>query len=68
MEAAAAFIIGSILFFFNSEQVPATWFFLVGSVLFAARPTVKVLREYHLARIPPGDADADTQTASPREQ
>lgn len=61
--AAAAFVVGSVLFFFASEQIPATWFFLVGSILFAARPTVKVLREYHLARIPlPGD---NTTSADP---
>ncbi|MBW0090333.1 YrhK family protein [Pseudonocardia sp. KRD-184] len=55
--AALAFVVGSVLFFFPSQQTPGTWFFLVGSVLFAARPTVRVLRDYHLARIPlPGDA------------
>lgn len=55
--AAVAFVVGSVLFFSPSQQTPATWFFLVGSILFAARPTVRVLRENHLARIPlPGDA------------
>lgn len=54
--AAVSFVVGSVLFFYESEQLLATWFFLVGSILFAARPTVTVLREYHLARLPlPGD-------------
>ena len=59
--AAVTFVVGSVLFFFPTQQDPATWAFLVGSILFAARPTVRVLREFHLARIPlpagaqPGD-------------
>lgn len=54
--AAAAFVVGSVLFFFPARQESATWAFLIGSILFAARPTVRVLREFHLARIPlPGD-------------
>ncbi|MBN9101175.1 MULTISPECIES: YrhK family protein [unclassified Pseudonocardia] len=58
--AAMAFVVGSVLFFYPAQQVPATWFFLGGSILFAARPTVRVLRETHLARIPlPGDARPD---------
>lgn len=57
--AAVTFVAGSVLFFFESQQIPATSAFLVGSVFFAARPTVTVLREFHLARIPlPGDATA----------
>ncbi len=56
--AAVAFVVGSTLFFYPAQQEPATWFFLVGSVLFAARPTVRVLRENHLARLPlPGDGN-----------
>jgi hypothetical protein len=55
--AAAAFVVGSALFFFPTQQESATWAFLGGSILFAARPTVRVLREFHLARIPmPGDS------------
>jgi len=55
--AAVLFVAGSVLFFFPSEQIPAIWSFLVGSMFFAARPTVAVLREFHLSRIPlPDDA------------
>lgn len=54
--AAASFIIGSVLFFYPSQLILATWFFLVGSIMFAIRPTVRVLRQNHLVRIPlPGD-------------
>lgn len=54
--AAVAFLIGSVLFFYPSRETSAIWLFVVGSILFAARPTVSVLREFHLARLPlPGD-------------
>lgn len=54
--AAVAFVIGSVFFFSDSLALPADWLFLVGSILFAVRPTVSVLREAHLARLPlPGD-------------
>lgn len=54
--AALLFVVGSILFFYDALVYTGTWFFLVGSVLFGARPTVKLLREFHLARLPlPGD-------------
>lgn len=54
--AAIGFLLGSILFFYPSQETAAIWLFVVGSILFAARPTVRVLREFHLARLPlPGD-------------
>jgi len=54
--AAILFVIGSYLFFFPADTEFATWLFLIGSICFAARPTVRVLREFHLARLPlPGD-------------
>lgn len=57
--AAMTFVVGSVLFFFDSQQLPATWAFLVGSILFAARPTVSVARELHLTRIPvPGETNS----------
>lgn len=59
--AACAFVVGSILFFSPAWSVPATWLFLIGSLLFAARPTVTVVREFHLARLPvPGDDEEMT--------
>lgn len=54
--AALMFVVGSWLFFYPSESVPATWLFLIGSFCFAGRPTVRVMREFHLARLPLPDA------------
>ncbi|MFR9801041.1 YrhK family protein [Pseudonocardia sp. RS010] len=60
--AAVAFVVGSVCFFSESLMLLATWFFLVGSILFAVRPTVSVLREAHLARIPvPGTDEHEQQ-------
>ncbi|WP_425051813.1 YrhK family protein [Psychromarinibacter sp. S121] len=49
--AAVCFTIGSVLFFWGSTQRPATWLFLVGSILFAAKPTLRLMRELKLARM-----------------
>jgi uncharacterized membrane protein YgdD (TMEM256/DUF423 family) len=49
--AALCFLIGSILFFRESLMTPATWLFVVGSVLFAAKPTLRLLREVRLYRM-----------------
>lgn len=54
--AALLFVIGSIMFFYDSLAFPATWCFTIGSINFMLRPAIKVLREFHLARLPlPGD-------------
>ncbi len=56
--AALAFVIGSVMFFFPAWQITGTWFFLIGSLCFAARPLVRFLREFHLTRLPlSGDGD-----------
>lgn len=49
--AAVCFIIGSVFFFYESLQYAGTWLFLVGSILFAVRPTVRLVMEIHLARM-----------------
>lgn len=49
--AAVAFIVGSIFFFSESLTRPADWLFLVGSILFAVRPTISVIREFHLSKV-----------------
>lgn len=49
--AALCFIIGSIMFFSDDWQTPATWFFTIGSFLFAAKPTLKLWREIKLYRM-----------------
>ncbi len=54
--AAISFLIGSVLFYYEALHVSATTLFVVGSAFFAAKPTVRLLRELHLARLPlPGD-------------
>jgi len=45
--AALLFIVGSILFFQPSQQIAGTWCFLFGSLFFAAKPTLRILREVY---------------------
>ena len=49
--AALAFLVGSILFFYNDLQETATWFFVIGSIAFAAKPTLRLWRELKLYRM-----------------
>lgn len=53
--AALMFIIGSVFFFYDSLLFSGTWLFLIGSVLFAVRPTIRLALELHLARLPVPD-------------
>lgn len=54
--AAVSFIIGSIFFFYPGLVYAGTWLFVIGSVLFAVRPTVRLALELHLASLPvPGE-------------
>jgi len=50
--AALTFLLGSIFFFYQSLIYAGTWLFVVGSVLFAIRPTVRLLLELRLANLP----------------
>jgi hypothetical protein len=54
--AAVCFIIGSAFFFFARTTTAADWLFLVGSILFAVKPTIDVVRSMHLNRLP-GQSD-----------
>ena len=49
--AAMSFLIGSILFFWPAFETPAIWLFVVGSVLFATKPTLRLVRELRLAAL-----------------
>lgn len=51
VSAALLFVIGSILFFSDSTTYVGTWLFLVGSVLFGLRPTIKLYREFAYLRV-----------------
>ncbi len=53
--AALLFIVGSVFFFYDDLQRTGTWLFLVGSICFALEPTLRLVREVHLAAI--GDFD-----------
>ena len=50
--AAVCFVVGSVCFFFASLTTPADWFFLVGSILFAIKPTIDLVGSAHLRRLP----------------
>ena len=60
--AAVCFVIGSAFFFFVSTTTEADWLFLVGSILFALKPTIDVVRSAHLRRLP-GQADGPGERA-----
>jgi hypothetical protein len=43
--AASLFLVGSVLFFWSSTQMPAIWMFVIGSICFALKPTLWLMRE-----------------------
>ncbi len=45
--AGLAFTVGSVLFFWPTTETPGVWLFLVGSVLFMAKPTVRLSHALH---------------------
>lgn len=49
--AALSFLAGSVMFFYADLQYAGTWFFVIGSLLFAAKPTLRVWREFKLYRM-----------------
>ena len=49
------FVIGSILFHSSATSYAGSWLFLVGSVMFGLRPTIKLYREFAYLRV--GDLD-----------
>ncbi|MAW89149.1 MAG: hypothetical protein CMJ42_21735 [Phyllobacteriaceae bacterium] len=53
--AAFLFVAGSALFFDKSLETPAIWCFLIGSVFFALKPTLRLAREVHYLAL--GDVD-----------
>jgi len=44
-------VLGSV-FFFHSTTKAADWLFLIGSILFAVKPTIDVVRSVHLKKTP----------------
>lgn len=49
--AAISFLVGSILFLLPAYETPAIWLFIVGSVFFCLKPTLRLTREVHLWRM-----------------
>lgn len=55
------FVAGSVLFFWESTTLTATWFFLLGSLEFLARPAIRLARRFHLRQLGerPGPHESD---------
>ncbi|RPE66224.1 YrhK-like protein [Pacificibacter maritimus] len=49
--AALCFIVGSFFFFSDELQYAGTWLFVIGSFLFAVKPTLRFVRELKLLRL-----------------
>lgn len=49
--AALLFVVGSVLFFSERTKLGATVCFLIGSIFFAAKPSIRLVRELWLARL-----------------
>ncbi len=58
--AAVLFVIGSIMFLYDDLMHTGTWLFIIGSVCFALRPSIRLARELHLARL--GETGTETAT------
>lgn len=63
--AALLFVIGSVLFFWESTAFVGTWLFLLGSVCFALSPTLKLIRELRLLRMGRDEAPAADGASAP---
>lgn len=51
MAAALLFIVGSVMFFSKDWQTSGTWCFLIGSIFFALKPSIRIYREiYYLSK------------------
>ena len=50
--AASCFVVGSVLFLFSNSALIAASFFLIGSIMFAFKPTIDLIRAFHLSKIP----------------
>jgi uncharacterized membrane protein YgdD (TMEM256/DUF423 family) len=53
--AAGLFVVGSVLFLSPDTTHAATWMFIVGSVFFGLKPTIRLWREVKLVSL--GHAD-----------
>lgn len=49
--AAFLFLVGSVLFFYPALKDLGIWLFIIGSVFFGLKPTLKMVREFHYLAI-----------------
>jgi hypothetical protein len=49
--AGFCFVFGSLFFFYQSLIYAGTWLFLVGSILFASKPTIRLAHQLHRNRL-----------------
>lgn len=49
--AALLFIIGSVFFLYPDLQRAGSWLFLVGSICFGMKPTIRLMRFLHIRRL-----------------
>lgn len=59
LAAALLFVVGSCLFLQDAWRHVGTWLFVVGSVLFAVRPSLRFARELKYLSMGEGDALAE---------
>ncbi|MBN8291766.1 YrhK family protein [Rhodobacter sp. NTK016B] len=53
--AAGLFIVGSVLFLWESTVTIGTWMFIVGSICFGLKPTIRLAREIRMVTL--GDVE-----------
>lgn len=51
------FIVGSVCFLVPSWETVGAWIFLIGSIQFLVRPSIRLARHIHLKRLPTADPD-----------
>lgn len=57
---AVWFTLGSVMFFSDAWTYTGTWLFVLGSIELLIRPTIRLIRQVHLQRLP-GRRDAPTE-------
>lgn len=61
--AAISFVAGSVFFLYDDMMQIARWLFIFGSIMFALKPTIRVVREIKLAAM--GDEDQLAERLTP---
>ena len=49
--AAISFLVGSVMFLWDAYETAAVWMFIIGSVFFCLKPTLRLCREVQLWRM-----------------